>query len=313
MVMFVCAIQAHQSNPFEPFKHYLKRSDVNLEGRAEDVKFRLGSETKPSYYDIKLKFNIAGGVTFEGDVEITFQSSVSGLKEIVLNGENIDIKKGEVNIYEKDSQPINQIYDSHTYDKIYQKFTFKTKSALHTGKDYVIKVQYTGHMKDDLYGIYLSDYKDGGNTKKLITTHFGQFARRMMPCWDEPKFKAQFKFTITRDANMKSYSNAMLEADPKDNVDIFKATSVISPYLLALVISEFKLNENKNEKFGVIARPNAFNQTDYALKVGPKLIKAFDDWTDMPYHKITGVDKMELGAIPDFIAVSLISHFFMIT
>lgn len=302
LTLMVIVTTAHQLMPFEPFQHYLKKSDANLETRMlkEDSKYRLGSETKPSLYDIKLKFNISGPPTFDGDVEITFQALKGGLTSVVLNAENIDIIKDSVRITLNNGA---NMYHNHTYDETYQKITFNTKSALNANVNYVIKIQYTGHMKEDLKGVYLSEYDQGTAKKKLITTHFGQFARRMMPCWDEPQFKAQFKFTITRDANMKAFSNAAIEK-PGATVDVFKPTSVISPYALALVIADFVLQENKNEKFGVFARPNASDDTAYALSVGPKLIKAFDDWTDMPYHKMAGVDKMELGAIPDFSAVS---------
>lgn len=308
LVIFASVVKSHQSNPFQPFQHYLKSTEKFGVLTKEDVKYRLGSETKPSFYDIKLKFDIVGGPVFDGDVEITFQATKSGLSSVVLNAEDVTIKEDEVGIHPKGNTQVNYYkLKSLVYDRVYQKITFDTTTPLNSTTDYVIKILYTGNLQEDLHGVYLSDYKEGTDTKKLITTHFGQFARRMMPCWDEPQFKAQFKFTITRNLLMKSVSNAVKE-NSVGNVDYFKATSVISPYILALVVSEFELTENAVEKFGVISRYNATADTAYALEVGPKLIKAFDEWTDMPYLKLNGVEKMQLGAIPDFLAVSIVDN-----
>lgn len=304
LVIYASFVRSHQANPFQPYQYYLKSTEKFGVLAKEDVKYRLGTETKPHLYDINLKFTITEGPVFDGEVKITFQATKAGVTTVVLNGENIEVKSDAIKIYREGSSADN-LYQSHTYDPVYQKFTFITKSALQPLRDYVIILQYKGQLKEDFHGVYLSEYKQETNTKKLITTHFGQFARRMMPCWDEPQFKAKFKFTVTRDANMKTYSNAVRDDTASTgNVDVFKTTSEISPYILALVVSDFDRRENKDEKFGVIARPNAINDTAYALEVGPKLIKALDEWTDMPYHKFAGVDKMELGAIPDFLAVS---------
>lgn len=302
LVIFSC-VEAHQSNPFQPFQHYLRSHEKYDDlSRVEDAKYRLGDETFPLHYDVKLKFNTTQGPVFTGDVQITFQAKVDGINVVVLNGENIDIKDpNDVKIYQKGNTAV-QYFEKFNYNVTYQKFTFTTDKPLNSNIDYIISIKYTGQLKDDLLGVYYSEYKQENVTKTLIATHFGQFARRMMPCWDEPRFKAEFKFTVERDAHLKSRSNAQLERTD-GNTDFFKTTTKISTYILALVISDFNVVEK--DKFGVLARPNAIGDTEYALVVGPKLIKAFDDWTDMPYHQITGVDKMELGAIPDFFAVSL--------
>lgn len=76
----------------------------------------------------------------------------------------------------------------------------------------------------------------------------------------------------------------------------------MSTYLVAFIVSEFQIRSNENGTFRVIARPDAFDQTEYAHQVGPKLLSALETYLDYPYTNMTGMTKMEMAALPDFSA-----------
>lgn len=76
----------------------------------------------------------------------------------------------------------------------------------------------------------------------------------------------------------------------------------MSTYLLAFIVSEFTVRESADKKFAVLARPEAYAQTEYALRIGQDLLAKLDAWTAYGYFSVPGVDKMHLAALPDFSA-----------
>lgn len=286
---------------------YLRLNDDSSFGLTDagDENYRLGNETKPSYYKIEItSFEVR---RFHGVVEIQFKALESNVRKVWLNAEHIVIDTAEIKIYPT-SDPTTNIFDKldiSLHDK-YQKYGFDLKNSLSPIVEYTIKIRYTATLYDDkdMRGLYTSHYKQNNETKTLYTTHFGQQARRLMPCWDENRFKAQFELIVHRNPTLHpfSISNAKRKEIP-GNIDYYEPTSLISPYLLAIVMSDFK--KNQNGAFSIHARPEAINQTDFALNLGVKLLDALDKWTNMPYYDISGVDKMDIAAIPDFSAVSV--------
>lgn len=81
--------------------------------------------------------------------------------------------------------------------------------------------------------------------------------------------------------------------------DVYAQTPKLSTYLLAFIVSEF--NERFNGNFGVLARPEYYQQTEYAFDVGQEILKEFDTYLNIPYYNM-GIDKMHMAAIPDFSA-----------
>lgn len=73
----------------------------------------------------------------------------------------------------------------------------------------------------------------------------------------------------------------------------------MSTYLLAFIISEFSIR--KDDKFGVLARPEFYTQTQYSFNVGREILDAMSKYLAMDYYSL-GNDKMDMAAIPDFSA-----------
>ena len=78
-------------------------------------------------------------------------------------------------------------------------------------------------------------------------------------------------------------------------MDIFEESPLMSSYLVAFVISDFKsLSENKN--FSIWTRPNAIETAKHSLTAATKLLKILEDITGIDYS----LPKMDLVAVPDF-------------
>ena len=81
----------------------------------------------------------------------------------------------------------------------------------------------------------------------------------------------------------------MIKSDANWQVDYFNTTVDMSTYLVAFVISDFKLINDISPKSGVLvevaARPEAIDNGDgdYALGEAMEIIDFFADYFDVPY------------------------------
>jgi len=83
----------------------------------------------------------------------------------------------------------------------------------------------------------------------------------------------------------------------QDDYFNFETTPVMSTYLIAFIVSDFK-SEKAAENFHVWAREGAIEQVKYSVTVGPSLLNAMEEFVDVEYP----MPKMDEVAVPDFSA-----------
>ncbi|CAG9794998.1 unnamed protein product [Diatraea saccharalis] len=164
-------------------------------------------------------------------------------------------------------------------------------------------------------GLYRNWYRNNATDEPswMASTHFQATAARFaFPCYDEPSFKATFDVIITRPEGFGSWF-CTRRVDTEDSAienykdDIYSRTPVMSTYLLALIVADYKSrekNENGKLMYEVIARPAAMedNQGDYAFYFGQELLEKMNNHTDMDFYSVNENIKMTQAAIPDFSA-----------
>ena len=181
---------------------------------------------KPNKYIIDLDINF-DKLTFKGNVKIhldvdkSYESSYLYLDSVNLNIENVRLNKNKV---------------SFTTEKNKLVIPFDKQK-----KDNIILIKYTGIITTDLFGIYLSKHNDSS----IISTQFEpDGARRMIPCFDEPKYKSIFRVILKSSKDKVFLSNmpANYEKILDDNTKIvlFKNTPLMSTYLLCIVIGDLQ-------------------------------------------------------------------------
>lgn len=85
--------------------------------------------------------------------------------------------------------------------------------------------------------------------------------------------------------------------------DHFDVSVPMSTYLVAYSVNEFEYRERsiqmkRNVNFKIWARPDAINQVEYALDIGPRVLKHYEEYFDVEFP----LPKMDMIAIPDFSA-----------
>ncbi|XP_063230245.1 aminopeptidase N-like isoform X2 [Bacillus rossius redtenbacheri] len=85
--------------------------------------------------------------------------------------------------------------------------------------------------------------------------------------------------------------------------DRYETSPDMSTYLVAFMVADFLSTEARSGQahpvtYRVWARPEAINQTSYALRVGPKVLGFYEEYFNLSYP----LPKMDMVAIPDFSA-----------
>ncbi|XP_022366845.1 aminopeptidase N isoform X1 [Enhydra lutris kenyoni] len=183
------------------------------------------------------------------------------------------------------------------------------REPLQVNSQYEMYSEFQGELADDLAGFYRSEYMENGVKKVIATTQMqAADARKSFPCFDEPAMKATFNITLIHPSNLVALSNMLprgpsvpLLEDPSWNVTEFETTPIMSTYLLAYIVSEFK-NLEDTAPNGVLiriwARPSAIDEGHgtYALNVTGPILDFFSKHYDTPYP----LNKSDQIALPDF-------------
>jgi puromycin-sensitive aminopeptidase len=261
--------------------------------------YRLPRHVLPEHYELSISPDLET-LTFDGHVSITIRV-VEASDNVVLNAADLDLKSvtlvgpdGEVGVTEI------------KLDEDYDRATFALESTMSPGS-YVLDINYTGTINDQLRGLYRSVYRDGEGQEHTIATSQCQAtdARRVLPCWDEPDFKATYRTAMTVADGLEAYSNTReLSRSATDDGKVtfqFDKTIKMSTYLLAFIVGPFEATdpvEVRGIPTRIIVPKGNLHLTEYALAEAVWCLEYLADYYDIPYPG----DKLDHIAIPDFAA-----------
>jgi len=146
---------------------------------------KLPKEIVPRHYRIRLdpdaaQLSTQGEVTAELDV-------LQPTRKVVFNAMDL-----EISVAELDGIGI----PLPTLDPKEQTATIELKQPLTQGK-HSLFLKFRGKITRKAEGLFAEDYVQAGTTKRMLGTQMEPTdARRMVPCWDEPAFRATFELTV---------------------------------------------------------------------------------------------------------------------
>ncbi|XP_030848825.1 aminopeptidase N-like [Strongylocentrotus purpuratus] len=240
--------------------------------------------------------------TFDGRVKIHFRCNTT-TQMVTLHMLNITIH--DSTLTDSDGNEVG--IESNSFTPIYEFVHFHVAAELEEGKDYILEIEYLGELWAGLSGFYRSSYEEDGEIKWLATTQMQPTsARRALPCFDEPDFKAVFQTQIEHRDDMVALSNGIeISVNESETegwlITEYEATPMMSTYLLAFVVGYFNYTETYTDggiRFRVWSRPEAVNTTVYALDIGSNITTYFEEYFNISFP----LEKQDMIAVPDFSA-----------
>nr|CDJ83822.1 Peptidase M1 domain containing protein [Haemonchus contortus] len=271
---------------------------------------RLPKNIEPLLYDLSVKTYLPNYVNFPPEKNLTFDGQVGislrvvePTESIVLNAKNITIISNGCELFSGGKKL--EIESVKVHERL-EKVEFLLRNRLQKDQKVLLKIIYTGIISNSLFGLYQATYTHTDGTVKIAaaTQHCPSDARRLVPCLDEPSFKASWTVTVIHPRGTKAVSNG-IETNGKGEVSgdwiisKFETTPRMSSYLLAVVVSEFDYIEGFTKtgvRFRIWSRPEAKNMTKYARDAGIRCLEFYENFFDIKFP----LKKQDMVALPDF-------------
>ena len=156
---------------------------------------------------------------------------------------------------------------------------------------YHLAMDYTGAIGTQAVGLFSLDYPgaDGKPQRALYTQFENSDARRMIPSWDEPAYKASFALDVVVPAGQLAVSNmpaTKTETLPDGRRHVtFATTPKMSTYLLFFALGDFERAAAKVEgtEVGVVTRRGALPQAQFALDSAQAILREYNDYFGVRY------------------------------
>lgn len=275
--LFAAALGAHAEAPF---------SFAATPGK-------LPKDVVPVQYAAHLIPDLAAR-TFLGSetIEIDVLKATSA---IVLNVSMLEIDSATLS-----GKAIGQRKLAALVDEEQQTLTFKLGQPLAPGR-YQLALKFHGAIHREARGLFHLEYKAGNADQSLIATNMEPTdTRRLLPTWDEPAFRANFKLTVDLPARLKAYSNMPVETLERIDGGLwrhtFRQTPKMPSYLLVLVAGELERSSIKQDgvDIGVVTTAGKQASAAYALEATRELLKYYNTYFGQPYP----LPKLDQIAIP---------------
>ena len=254
---------------------------------------KLPKDVIPLQYAAHFEPNIAAN-TFRGSqtVEIEVLAPTS---KIMLNAANLEIDAASLSGKGLDLLKLKPVLDREQ-----QTLSFLLEKPLAPGR-YRLALRFRGLINREARGMFYIKYKVDGRDKTMIaTTMEPSDARRLLPSWDEPAFRARFKLTLDVPASFQAYSNTPVEtrralAGGKRRV-AFSVTPKMPSYLVVLVAGELeRVSTNyKGVDIGVVTTAGKRAATAFPLAATRDLLHFYNNYFGVPYP----LAKLDQIAIP---------------
>lgn len=265
--------------------------------------YRLSHDVIPSNYNLTITPDLKKW-TFFAVVKITVRATAENIKNISLHAKDLTLENNNVQVYPVKNSSIQLFGSIGPSNNLTELVTIHLNDKMDKDTDYILIIRYSGNIRDDLTGFYQSTYMEKGVKKHLAVTHFEPTsARKAFPCFDEPSFKATFNLKIDRLNGQGSLSNTR-KVNEVNNTDFYEETPEMSTYLLAFMVFEFEEPAWQDNTIRVWSRPEVQNYTQYAIEIGTKLLKHYDNYTGYSYYDKM-IPKMDFAAIPQFSSLAM--------
>jgi aminopeptidase N len=245
---------------------------------------QLPRDVRPSHYDVAVTPHV-GSLSFDGKVTV----SIDVLKptaSITLNA--IDLKFSKVSLAPASG---NASFSAPkvSVDANAQTATFTFDKPIPVG-GYRLSMDYTGKIDTQANGLFVIDYDTKTGHKQALYTQFeNSDARRFIPSWDEPAYKATFTLTATVPTGQMAVNNmpAAQQTDLGNGLTRvqFQPSPRMSTYLLFFGTGDFDrvTTSSDGTEIGVVTQKGLSSQAGFALDSAKTILHEYNDYFGTPY------------------------------
>lgn len=255
-----------------------------------DVPTQLPTHARPSHYAITVTPDAANlGFKARATIDVDLLQPSSSL---TLNAADLVIASASIVPPKGKALPLRTAIDAER-----QTATFTFPRKLPVGK-YRLDIAYSGKIYTQATGLFALDYEAGGQKKRALFTQFeAPDARRFVPSWDEPIYKATFDLTAIVPADQLAVSNMPVRArrelgNGKAEVQ-FATSPKMSSYLLFFGLGDLERVSTMAGKteVGIVVGKGNGDKAQYALKAAAELLPYYNAYfgTDYPLPKLDNV------------------------
>ena len=238
----------------------------------------------PSHYDISVTPH-AASLTFDGNATVSIDV-LEPTTSITLNA--LDMTFSSVRLTSVTGEreiALPQV----SVDGAAQTATFAFPDLIPAGK-YRLAMSYSGKIGAQAAGLFALDYDTNGGEKRALYTQFeNSDARRFIPSWDEPAYKATFTLDVTVPSGDMAVSNlpAASETDLGGGLKRvqFRPSPKMSTYLLFLGVGDFDrvTTVADGTEIGVITQKGLARQAEFALQSAKAVLHEYNEYFGVPY------------------------------
>jgi len=252
------------------------------ETAGPQVPTQLPRNSRPSHYSISVVPD-AANLRFTGSAGIDIEI-LQPTDSITLNA--ADLEFGTVALTDGGNKNAE---GRGSVDAKKQTATFKFPSTLAPGS-YRLAINYTGTINLHATGLFALDYDSAEGQKRALFTQFeASDARRFVPCWDEPNYRATFDLRVTVPPGQDAIGNmpqASRTRKPDGSSEIvFATTPSMSSYLLFLAVGEFDRITTMvaGTEIGVVTKKGDGEKGRWALEGSAQILPYYNDYFGTPY------------------------------
>ncbi|HEX4417864.1 MAG TPA: M1 family metallopeptidase, partial [Kofleriaceae bacterium] len=263
---------------------------------------RLGDAAAPISYDLTLELD-PDRATFAGHVAIAIAVTASATRTLWLHAAELEIARATLTIGGR-VEPVTVLAG----DPALQLRGFALPRAIDPGT-VVLTIDYTGQVSDqsrrygkDEEGLFRE--RTGGRWY-LYSQAESVFARKIVPCFDEPRWKPAWRVTAIVPRGQVALGNAPSlteRALPGGRREVrFAEIAALPSYLIAVAVGPFELvDAGAVGRRGIPARIAVAAgdgvRVGRALRELPRIVDALEAYVDAPLP----VAKLDLVAVPQF-------------
>ncbi|CCW20126.1 Aminopeptidase N [Sphingobium indicum BiD32] len=254
-----------------------------LAGPAAGITTQLPRGAAPGHYAIEVTPD-AANLTFTGKVTIDVMVSTA-MPALVLNA--ADLTFGDVMLTPAKGKPIKGMAK---VDADAQTVTLDFGKPLVPGQ-YKLAIAYAGVINTQANGLFALDYTNNeGQAKRALFTQFeAPDARRFVPSWDEPSYKATFDLSAIIPTGELAVGNMPVKTTKdlgggKTQVT-FGTSPKMSSYLLFFGLGELERATKMSgaTEVGVITGKGNSGKAALAFDASASILPWFNDYFGTPY------------------------------